>query len=44
MGDDYGPGGNDEPVFLAGYRFICVDDHRKLGEALEPLLEDMGRQ
>ena len=44
VGDDYGPGGNDEPVFLAGYRFICVDDHRKLGEALEPLLEDTGRQ
>ena len=44
VGDDYGPGGNDEPVFLAGYRFICVDDHRKLGEALEPLLQDTGRQ
>ena len=44
VGDDYGPGGNDEPVFRAGYRFICVDDHRKLGEALEPLLEDTGRQ
>ena len=38
VGDDYGPGGNDEPLYRSEYRFICVDDYRRLGEALKPLL------
>ena len=27
-GDDYGPGGNDESVLLAGFPFMKVDDYR----------------
>ena len=38
VGDDYGAGGNDESVFRSEYRFICVEDYRRLKEALEPLL------
>lgn len=28
VGDDYGPGGNDEPVLLAGFPFLRIDDYR----------------
>ena len=28
VGDDYGPGGNDESVLLAGYPFLKIDDYR----------------
>ena len=28
VGDDYGPGGNDEAVLLAGYPFLKIDDYR----------------
>ena len=38
VGDDYGPGGNDESVYLSDFRFICVDDYTKLGEYLKELL------
>lgn len=37
-GDDYGFGGNDEPVLLAGYRFFKVDDYRKFPEVIAELL------
>ena len=37
-GDDYGPGGNDESVYLSGIRFYKVDDYTKLGEYLADLL------
>lgn len=38
VGDDYGLGGNDESVLLAGYRFFKVDDYRKFPEVVAELL------
>ncbi|MDO4973724.1 MAG: phosphomannomutase [Eubacteriales bacterium] len=38
VGDDYGPGGNDEAVYRADFPFLCVDDYRRVGEVLAPLL------
>ena len=38
VGDDYGPGGNDEPVLLAGFPFIKVDDYRDFPRLMEPIL------
>ena len=38
VGDDYGLGGNDESVYQSDIDFICVDDYRKLSEAMKPLL------
>ena len=38
VGDDYGPGGNDESVYKSDFGFVCVDDYTKLGEYLEELL------
>lgn len=34
VGDDYGPGGNDEPVLLAGFPFLKIDDYRDTPSAL----------
>lgn len=38
VGDDYGPGGNDESVYNSDFKFICVDDYSKLDEYLKELL------
>ena len=38
FGDDYGKGGNDEPVYRSDIDFICVDDYKKLCEYVKPLL------
>jgi hydroxymethylpyrimidine pyrophosphatase-like HAD family hydrolase len=38
VGDDYGPGGNDESVYLSDIRFFRVDDYTRLREALSDLL------
>ena len=38
VGDDYGPGGNDETVYVSDFKFICVDDYTKLDEYLKDLL------
>ena len=38
VGDDYGPGGNDESVYVSDFKFICVDDYTKLDEYLRDLL------
>jgi HAD superfamily hydrolase (TIGR01484 family) len=38
VGDDYGPGGNDESVYLSDIRFFKVDDYTRLREALSDLL------
>ena len=38
VGDDYGEGGNDESVYRSDFKFICVDDYRKLDEYLAELL------
>ncbi|MBQ9838460.1 MAG: HAD family phosphatase [Oscillospiraceae bacterium] len=29
IGDDYGPGGNDESVYLSDFAFLCIDDFRE---------------
>lgn len=34
VGDDYGPGGNDEAVLLAGFPFLRIDDYRGTPAAL----------
>ena len=39
VGDDYGPGGNDEAVFRSDFPFLRVDDYRRVGEVLAPFLK-----
>ena len=34
VGDDYGPGGNDESVLLAGFPFLRIDDYRDTPAAI----------
>ncbi len=34
IGDDYGPGGNDEALFRSDFPFVPVDDYRRVGEIL----------
>jgi len=38
VGDDYGPGGNDEAVYRADFHFIKVDDYRDFPGAVKCLL------
>lgn len=38
VGDDYGPGGNDESVYRSDFGFIPVDDYRKFGSCVRDLL------
>ena len=38
IGDDYGPGGNDEAVFKSDFRFVCVDDYRRLADYLSEFI------
>ena len=38
VGDDYGPGGNDESVLLAGFPFLRIDDYRTTPGLLRNLL------
>lgn len=38
IGDDYGPGGNDESVYLSDFPFICVDDYRAFPDLVKDLL------
>ena len=38
VGDDYGPGGNDESVYRSDIRFIQVDDYTRLPELMQELL------
>lgn len=40
VGDDYGPGGNDEAVYNSDFRFVCVDDYHRLGEYMAEFLAD----
>ena len=44
VGDDYGPGGNDESVYRSDIPFLTIDDYRetprKLREALAETKED----
>lgn len=39
VGDDYGPGGNDESVYRSDIAFLPVDDYRTFGEKMAPLLQ-----
>ena len=38
VGDDYGPGGNDEAVYLSDFNFITVDDYRDFPEIMKIFL------
>ena len=38
VGDDYLTGGNDEAVYNSDFRFVCVDDYRRLGECIAEFL------
>ena len=38
VGDDYGPGGNDEAVYLSDFNFIAVDDYRYFPEIMKRFL------
>ena len=38
VGDDYGPGGNDESVYLSDMNFITVDNYLDFPELMKPLL------
>mgnify|MGYP004562105449 FL=1 len=38
VGDDYGPGGNDEAVYLSDFTFVCVDDYTRFGEYMREYL------
>lgn len=38
VGDDYGPGGNDESVYLSDFPFLCVDDYREFADRAAWLL------
>ena len=39
VGDDYGPGGNDEPVYQSSVHFVKVDDYRDFPRIMKPFLE-----
>ena len=38
VGDDYGPGGNDESVYLADFGYLTIDDYRDFPEVVKVLL------
>lgn len=38
VGDDYGPGGNDESVYLSDFNFITIDDYHDFPKVIAPLL------
>lgn len=38
VGDDYGPGGNDESVYLSDFNFLTIDDYRDLPKVMSVLL------
>lgn len=39
VGDDFGPGGNDESVFRSDFSFIQIDDFRRTPEIMRQFLE-----
>ncbi len=39
VGDDYGPGGNDEAVYNSGFGFLPVDDYRQLADRLKEYIQ-----
>lgn len=38
IGDDYGPGGNDESVYLSDFPYLTIDDYRMFPEIVRFLL------
>ncbi len=38
VGDDYGPGGNDESVYLSDFGYLTIDDYRDLPDIMKILL------
>lgn len=38
IGDDYGPGGNDESVYLSDFPYLTIDDYRMFPEIVKVLL------
>ena len=38
VGDDYGPGGNDESVYLSDFNFLTIDDYRDFPKVVSVLL------
>jgi hydroxymethylpyrimidine pyrophosphatase-like HAD family hydrolase len=38
VGDDYGPGGNDERVYRSDFHYITIDDYRDFSKVIAPLL------
>ena len=38
VGDDYGPGGNDESVYKSDMNFITIDNYLDFPELMKPLL------
>ena len=39
VGDDYGPGGNDESVYLSDFNFLRIDDYRATPTTLTELFQ-----
>ena len=39
VGDDYGPGGNDEPIYQGDYHYIKIDNYLDFPKLMEPFLE-----
>lgn len=35
VGDDYGPGGNDESVYLSDFEFVTIDDYRQFPDIMK---------
>jgi len=38
IGDDYGPGGNDESVYLSDFPYLTIDDYRTFPQVVAELL------
>jgi hydroxymethylpyrimidine pyrophosphatase-like HAD family hydrolase len=38
IGDDYGPGGNDESVYLSDFPYLTIDDFNDFPKVIAPLL------
>jgi len=38
IGDDYGPGGNDETVYKSDFNYLTIDDYRTFPEVVKDLL------
>lgn len=41
VGDDYGTGGNDEPVYRSDFPFVTIDDYTRLAETMRAVWEEM---